>query len=179
MGMESTEMLPMDAENDQDIEMDELKQAGHTKNTPSFSLLGFNKIPIVSPLAFPRDKVAIGKFCRAYLQNVDPIIKILHRPSLSRWMLQGEKYLGYPEEHTSVMALESAVCYVAATSLTNTQCKAMFQMNKAQVTSTTRGLCESAIERANLLTTRDKTVLQAFVLYLVSCFQPRNTLLEM
>lgn len=162
-------MLPFGDQHDADIEMDELSHDEPVgSNLCCLSLLGLNNAATVSPLTFPRDKALIGQLCRVYLQNVDPIIKILHRPTISGWMLEGDRYLGYPEEHTSVMALESAICYAAANTLTDNQCMAMFQMRKANIVSTHRKLCESAIERAGLLTTRDRIVLQAFVLYLVS-----------
>ncbi|KHN97631.1 uncharacterized protein MAM_04646 [Metarhizium album ARSEF 1941] len=65
------------------------------------------------------------------------------------------------------MALEAAVCYAAAISSTDIQCKALFGMSKASMVLTHRKICENAIERAGLLTTRDRIVLQAFVLYLI------------
>lgn len=114
-----------------------------------------------------RDKASIAQLCSVYLRNVDPIIKILHRPSLSKWMLDGDRYLGYPEDHTSVQALESAVCYAAANTLTEEQCKSMFQTTKSNLVSTYRGQCEVAFERVGLLMTRDRIVLQSFLLYLI------------
>lgn len=83
-------------------------------------------------------------------------------------MVQGERYLGYSHGHQSVEALSSAVCYAAISSVTENKCRAMFNASKATLTAAFRATCESAIERSGLLTTRDSTVLQAFVLYLVS-----------
>ncbi|KAK2877750.1 hypothetical protein FQN49_001226 [Arthroderma sp. PD_2] len=134
----------------------------------ALGLLGSSNPLYPSPkIIYHRDKVAIGKLCHIYLHNVDPIIKILHRPSIRKWMVDGDKYLGYPEEHTSVRALESAVCYAAANSMTDSQCQAAFQASKSSIVAAHRRMCERAIESANLLTTRDMIVLQAFVLYLV------------
>ncbi|KAK9437844.1 hypothetical protein VB005_08842 [Metarhizium brunneum] len=167
-GIERAELPLFDEGTNQEIEMDEQRQDEHAKKAMfCLSLLGLNNPRITSATMFARDKEAIGNMCRVYLQNVDPIIKVLHRPSLRRWMLEGDRYLGYPEEHTSVMALESAVCYAAANTLTDSQCKAMFRMSKASIVSMHRKFCENAIERAGLLTTRDRIVLQAFVLYLI------------
>jgi hypothetical protein len=113
------------------------------------------------------NKVAAGQLCQVYLQQVDPVIKILHRPSLSKWMLQGEGYLGYPEGHASVEALNSAVCYSAASSMAENQCRSMFHISKSSIVEDCRRVCEVALERSGVLATRDMTVLQAFVLYLV------------
>ncbi|KAI9734970.1 MAG: hypothetical protein M1834_002052 [Cirrosporium novae-zelandiae] len=114
------------------------------------------------------DKVATSQLCQVYLRQVDPIIKILHRPSLTKWMLQGERYLEYPDRHASVEALSSAVCYSAANSMTENQCQAMFHTSKSSVVADCQRACEAAIERSGLLATRDITVLQAFVLYIVA-----------
>ncbi|KAL9094772.1 MAG: hypothetical protein Q9165_003043 [Trypethelium subeluteriae] len=116
--------------------------------------------------ALSRDKVAISQLCQVYLRQVDPLIKILHRPSLSKWLLQGEGYLGYADGHASVEALNWAVCYSAACSMTENQCRTLFQAGKSNVVADCRRASELAMERSGLLTTRDITVLQAFVLYL-------------
>ncbi|KAL5042116.1 hypothetical protein BDW71DRAFT_190644 [Aspergillus fruticulosus] len=117
--------------------------------------------------AFPRDKNAVSKLCQVYLQNVDPIIKILHRPSLSKCMLDGSPYPGASQEDHSDQALESAVCYAAANTMSEAQCQEAFKSSKSSVVTMYRKMCEAAIERTGLLTTRNMTVLQAFTLYLV------------
>lgn len=116
-----------------------------------------------------------SRFCQVYLSQVDPIIKILHRPSLESWMIQGKGYFGYPDGHPSLMALSSAVCFVAASSLTEGKCQTSFQTSKSSLVSVCRRQCEVAIERSGLLSTRDINVLQAFVLYLVSSCPHRRT----
>ncbi|OCK75259.1 hypothetical protein K432DRAFT_429544 [Lepidopterella palustris CBS 459.81] len=121
-----------------------------------------------SRVALSHDKVAVSQLCQVYLRQVDPVIKILHRPSLEKWMLQGEGYQGYPKRHVSVETLSSAVCYSAASSMTENQCWAMFHASKSSVVTDCRRACEVAMERSGLLATRDITVLQAFVLYLVA-----------
>ena len=110
----------------------------------------------------------VRELCQIYLDQVDPIIKILHRPSLAQWLLQGQGYLSYPEGHASLQALSSAVCYSAASSMTERQCQELFLTDKTCVVADCRRVCEAAIEKSGLLATRDITVLQAFVLYLVS-----------
>lgn len=106
------------------------------------------------------------RLCEVYLQQVDPVIKVLHRPSLSRWMVHGEPYLAYAEGHPSVEALGLSVCYSAISSMTEGQCSAMLHAKKADLKTESRMACETAIGRVGLLSTRDITVLQAFVLYL-------------
>ncbi|KAJ5220532.1 hypothetical protein N7468_009736 [Penicillium chermesinum] len=126
------------------------------------------------PPAVPRsllsshDPAVHRQLCEVYLQQVDPVIKILHRPSLTQWMVHGGLYLAYAQGHPSVEALGSAVCYSAVSSMTENQCSAMFQARKPDLMAESRMACETAIGRAGLLSTRDVTVLQAFILYLVA-----------
>ncbi|KAH6981652.1 hypothetical protein BKA56DRAFT_584252 [Ilyonectria sp. MPI-CAGE-AT-0026] len=121
----------------------------------------------LGPVAIFRDKAAAGELCRVYLRQVDPIIKILHRPTLSRWMLQGEEYLTHLDSYASAGALGSAVCYAAACSMTENQCSTLFHTSKAILVADCRSACEAALEKSCLLSTKDITVPQAFVLYLV------------
>ncbi|GKZ20149.1 transcription factor vrtR2 [Aspergillus brasiliensis] len=51
--------------------------------------------------------------------------------------------------------------------MTEAQCQATFQQNKSSIVTVHRRMCESALEKASLLTTRDMMVLQAFMLYLI------------
>ncbi|KAM5454875.1 hypothetical protein MaudCBS49596_002174 [Microsporum audouinii] len=114
------------------------------------------------------DKETTTQLCQVYLLNVDPVIKILHRPSVERWMLQGERYLGFPERHAAVESLGSAICYVAATSLTETQSWARFHATKSSIVARARRACEAALEKSSPLVSPEVTTLQAFVLYLVA-----------
>jgi hypothetical protein len=115
------------------------------------------------------DKEMTRQLCQIYLEQVDPIIKILHRPSVEKWLLHGEQYLDYPERHVAVDALRSAICYAAAASLADEQCRAMFQRSRSSgIAEDSRRACEAALERSGLLASPSITGLQAFVLYLVS-----------
>jgi hypothetical protein len=133
---------------------------GTPSTMPQYS--GFDQTPSCI------DQSLKSQLCQVYLRQVDPIIKILHRPSLEGWMMRGEGYFGYPDEHPSLAALSSAVCFAAASSLTEAQCRTCFLTSKPTIVTLCRRECEIAIERSGLLSTRDINVLQAFVLYLVS-----------
>ncbi|OAA64571.1 Transcription factor [Niveomyces insectorum RCEF 264] len=112
------------------------------------------------------DRPLVAQLCGIYLTQVNPIVKILHRPSLSKHLVQGAPYLGYPSEHTPVETLDATVLHAAVASMTDAKCTVRFHRDRAVLLGDTRRACEAALERAGLLTTRDMTVLQAFVLYL-------------
>ncbi|GKZ35684.1 hypothetical protein AbraIFM66950_006435 [Aspergillus brasiliensis] len=140
-------------------------------NDDGIQVLGLgasNPSAALRPMSPLQNPVVARQLCEVYLQQVDPVIKVLHRPSLNRWMVQGEPYLAYADGHPSVEALGAAVCYSAIGSMTDNQCSVLFHANKAELLAEARVACETAIGRAGLLTTRDITVLQAFILYLVA-----------
>ncbi|KAJ5173530.1 C6 transcription factor [Penicillium coprophilum] len=130
-------------------------------------LLGSN-LTSPKPLRISLGNLAItSKLCEIYLQQVDPIIKILHRPSLSKWLMLQGQYLAYAKGNPATEALGAAVCFAAISSMTESQCSIVFHAKKSDLVIESRATCEMAIGRAGLLSTRDITVLQAFVLYLV------------
>lgn len=107
------------------------------------------------------------RLCEVYLHQVDPIIKILHRPTVDRWLRRGHPYLHYPHGHVSTEALAWAVCYSAVCSMTEEQCQTLIQQSKPAAVAAYQQGCENSLDRAGYLTTDDIVVLQAFVLYLV------------
>ena len=114
------------------------------------------------------DPIVGSQLCQVFLLQVDPIIKILHRPSLSRFMIDGKAYLDYPESHPSIEALRAAVCYAAVSSLTKQRCYDMLGADQPTLAMEYQEISEAAIERSGLVTSEDITVLQAFIIYLVS-----------
>lgn len=114
------------------------------------------------------DTKVTAQLCQIYLRQVDPIIKVLHRPSLSKFMLDGQGYLSYEFDHASTTCLSAAVCYSALASMTEEQCQDIFGTGKSAIIVEYRAACEVALEESELLVSTDITVLQAFVLYLVA-----------
>ncbi|KAI1086853.1 hypothetical protein F5B19DRAFT_109169 [Rostrohypoxylon terebratum] len=114
------------------------------------------------------DSKLTAHLCQIYLRQVDPVIRLLHRPSLSRFMIGGQRYLCYDFNHTSATCLSSAVCYAALASMTDIQCQALLDMDRSTLMAGYRAACEVAFERADLINTDDITVLQAFMLYLLA-----------
>ena len=83
-------------------------------------------------------------------------------------MIDGTSYLGYDSGDHVVEALRSAVCYAAVSSMTEEQCHNMFAVPQSALVGEYKEACEAAIERSGLVISDDITVLQAFILYLVS-----------
>lgn len=105
---------------------------------------------------------------RLFFTQVDPVIKILHQQSLTEYALNGKPYLEYDPLHPAPAALVAAVRFVSVSSLSKEQCVDLFATTKESMASKYQKEAEDALARVDFITTNDMTVLQAFVLSLVS-----------
>ncbi|GKZ27197.1 hypothetical protein AbraIFM66951_005120 [Aspergillus brasiliensis] len=107
------------------------------------------------------------KLLHTYFTQIDPIVKIVHRPSLLAYVPGGKCYLQYDLWHPAPAALASAIYYAASCTLSQEACRT-FGMDKASLISKYRKDLDCALERADYLVTNDLTVLQAFVISLIA-----------
>lgn len=104
-------------------------------------------------------------FCwRKYTENVDPLVKIIHKPSTRELMLvqlqDGQKL------HPASLALIQAICLISLTSMSDDDVMTNIQCDKETLTRTCSALTEQALMAANFLDARDMRILQAFLLFL-------------
>ncbi|THZ54143.1 hypothetical protein D6C86_09557 [Aureobasidium pullulans] len=116
----------------------------------------------------PLDATGISRLVGVYFAQIDPILKMLHQPSVERLLLHGEKHLEISDAHSSADALQNAICYAAAGSMTDQKCQSLLGKSKSMLTEELCRACEKSLASANLISTSDTAILQAFVLYLVS-----------
>lgn len=105
---------------------------------------------------------------KIYFRQVDPIFKILHRPSLSAFIMEERPYLNYDRGHPAPMALASAISYLASSTLSEEQSIALFCESRETMITKYKNETKSALMKLDFLATNEMTVLQAFVLSLVS-----------
>ncbi|KAE8344915.1 hypothetical protein BDV24DRAFT_148752 [Aspergillus arachidicola] len=110
-----------------------------------------------------------------YLTQVDPLVKILHRPSIQAHLLEGECYLNYEPWHPAPAALASAIYYAASCTVSQETCRSCFGMDKVSLITKYQKESTAALERADYLLTDDLTVLQAFVISLVKVYGPLSS----
>ena len=134
-----------------------------------FMGLSLGHTPRPHSLSIRPSPAVTAALCDIYLNHVDRIIKVLHRPSLKRHLLEGTPYPALKSSRDAENALDTAVFYAAVASMTDRQCYELFHCSRKEVLPEYQSACEMALERADLMRTTDMTVLQAFVLYLV-CF---------
>ncbi|KAJ5595069.1 uncharacterized protein N7459_001277 [Penicillium hispanicum] len=106
--------------------------------------------------------------CAIYLRNVDPVFKVLHRPSLRAFLHDEKPYLDYEPDHHTPATLALAVYYAAVCTIDETQVQSLFGSDKKTITAELQRETEMALVKAEFMTTNDLTVLQAYVISLLA-----------
>ncbi|CAG8898913.1 unnamed protein product [Penicillium egyptiacum] len=130
------------------------------QSPPLFKALPTSALEYLRP---PR--VLVSFLWQKYLENVEPILKILHTPTFQRQILSNTEYreaLGAPTE-----CLIFAVCYAAVATMTVEDCRVELDEDRHEVLKRYRIGVESSLAKADLLKSSDMDVLQAFVIYIV------------
>lgn len=99
-----------------------------------------------------------------YTENIDPFIKILHRPTMTK-VIQ-EIRTSYDSLDTSMRTLVLAISFAAIMSLEDDEAKATFNTEKDELMARFRLGTEQALEQADILNHPDTTLIQALVIYL-------------
>lgn len=105
-----------------------------------------------------------------YANNIDPIFKILHIPSLQKLVIETTKDLDRILDGNSSVALLFAVYYAAITSLTENECLTVFENGKATLLAQYRTGVERALSNADFLRNFDLLNLQALTIFMVRPF---------
>ncbi|KAL6234650.1 hypothetical protein BDW75DRAFT_159122 [Aspergillus navahoensis] len=138
----------------------------HWIGEPStFAFQNKSRLAVCDPLNDFRQR---QKLLHTYLTQIDPIVKIIHRPSLLAYLIGGNRYLHYDPWHPAPTALASAIYYAASCTLSQESCRSFFGTDKASLISKYQKDTNCALERADYLVTDDLTVLQAFVISLIA-----------
>lgn len=103
---------------------------------------------------------------QVFLDNVNPIVKILHVPTAQKAVLGAMADLNHVSR--AMEALLFGVYTIAVTSMDDGECQNMLQESKASALRRFRAGSQQALRAASILKTSDIMVLQAFVIFLVS-----------
>lgn len=101
---------------------------------------------------------------QTYVENVDPIIKVLHIPTVEK-IIKGLKG-NFSSCGSATEALLFAISLAAITSMDDETVSLNFSTPKEQLLQRYQFGTEQALARANFLSTKDITVIQALVIYL-------------
>jgi Fungal specific transcription factor domain len=111
----------------------------------------------------PKEHVPI--YWQLYRENVDPLVKIIHVPTMTPEILEAAQHLDSISK--GMEALLMVIYYSAATSLWDDECREKFGENKDDLLARYRFGVEQALARADFLETDEVVVLQAFVIFLI------------
>ena len=107
----------------------------------------------------------LKRYIQIFKENVDPVVKILHMPTVEPVLLaQLDKLDRLPK---GLEALFFAIYYSAITSLAPVDCMEMFGEDRGSLLPRFQFGVQQALARANFLVTEEMVVLQAFALFLL------------
>lgn len=125
------------------------------------------------PNATPKAQIAVAnphlgqilRLWKIYVRNVDPLIRVLHKPTVEQSINDLSLWEGSLNSETRALIL--AICYGAVSSLAPSEARVEFAFDTQSYTASFRTAVEKALTDAQVLQTHDLRVLQAFVIFLV------------
>jgi hypothetical protein len=101
-----------------------------------------------------------------YFTNVDPIFKIIHRPTTLSCIANCTRNFSAPPNNNITELLMLCMYFAAITSMSPKDCQNIFHQDSQILLAKFRRSAELAFARENLLITDEFAVLQAFTIYL-------------
>lgn len=111
--------------------------------------------------------VQIFQLWQIYLDNVNPLLKITHTPTLQGQLIEAAanpSKISRPLE-----ALMFSIYFIAITSMTDDEVQETFKEDRNRLLSKFHRGTQQALINAGFMRSPEIVVLQAYVLYLVSC----------
>ncbi|KAI9821152.1 MAG: hypothetical protein M1827_003886 [Pycnora praestabilis] len=126
-------------------------------------IFGFSsQIATLHALHPPSSQIYV--YWQLYLENVDPLVKLLHAPSMEKVILQAKDN---PESISrGTEALLYSIYYAVVTSLDLAECSMIMGEDKRTLLGRYRFATEQALARASFLNSTVLVTLQAFVIFL-------------
>lgn len=111
------------------------------------------------------DPVQIFRLWQVYLDNINPLLKVTHTPTLQPRIIEAVSNVA-----TISPALEALLfsIYCMAVSLIEDDCQAIFGSSKEDLLTRFQFGCQQALLNCGFLRTNDRDCLTALFLYLVS-----------
>lgn len=106
----------------------------------------------------------IPYFWDVFVENVDPLTKVLHVPTMAKAIKEAKENLDCLSK--SIEALLFAIYYSVVTSMSQDEVKSSFGTDKSVLIDRYRFGVEQALARADFLNTSEVVIIQAFSLFL-------------
>ena len=164
------QLLERPVESDEDESEDDSSPPADTKEvSPQFILQDPHSIADLKH-AYPSDAQRLILF-GIYLANVDPVCKILHKPTISLHLSRHNQLFDdstHRYKFGSVEAICFAIYFAAVTSLSSQECIAQLGAERDVLLERYRCGTETALAQADFLNSMEIVTLQAFTIYTVS-----------
>lgn len=119
---------------------------------------------------FHPSSIQIFRLWEKFLDNVNPLVKIIHVPTVQRQLLEASVDL--ENVSRSFEALMFAIYASAITSLSNEECMELMNVPRQQLLKLYYKIAQQALTRAGIFATTDIIVLQAAVILFALVCQP-------
>lgn len=116
--------------------------------------------------AFHPTQVQIFRLWQIYLDNVNPLLKVTHTPTLQTRIIDAASDIA--NINPTLEALMFSIYCVSILSLTEDQCSALFGSPKKDLLMAYQSACQQALRGCYILRSGDRESLTALYLYLVS-----------
>ncbi|KAM3415580.1 hypothetical protein BST61_g9101 [Cercospora zeina] len=126
----------------------------------------------VMPGALPEPSPDVeSQLYNIFFTNIDPVFKLLHRPTLLPFLNFGNDYLGLNVQAPPNKVLKAAIWFASVTSLRDADCYERFGAARSDLLARFRRHCDVALAQADLINASDLATLQAAVLYIAASRQ--------
>lgn len=112
------------------------------------------------------DQASIFKLWQKYLDNVNPLLKVTHTPTLQGRIVTAATNVAGASP--ALIALMFSIYCVATLSLRDAECLELFGTNRHVLLTDFQLSCQQALANCGVLKTTDRECLTAFYLYVVS-----------
>ena len=112
------------------------------------------------------EQVQIFRLWQIYIENVDPLLKVTHTPTLQARIIDAAS--GVANISPTLEALMFGVYCASTLSLVEDECRTLFKSPKEDLLKSYQFGCQQALLKCGVLRTSDRDCLTALYLYLVS-----------
>ncbi|KAK8069925.1 hypothetical protein PG994_006541 [Apiospora phragmitis] len=112
------------------------------------------------------EPIQIFRLWQVYLDNVDPLLKVTHTPTLQGRIVEAASKLSGIDRNLE--ALMFGIYSMAVLSLDKDECESMFGLTKKDLATKYQFSCQQALANAGFLRTNDRDCLTSLFLYLLS-----------
>jgi hypothetical protein len=120
-------------------------------------------VPSLTAFHLQPDQVSV--LWQVFKDNVDPIVRLLHKPSMQKHIMDAKENLGVVT--LPLEALLFAIYFASITSMTEEQCYGLLHETRDGLLKRYRFAVEQAFARASMLSSHNIVTLQALVIFLV------------